>query len=153
MDKRPQNEGVEAEKNDDAGIDETKDVEEKVKGGDKATQARQETEASAKRKPETEGGKDKLSGTSEPRAIVLLLGNCYQSLTKYVKIVMAAKSHLTNMGWTVAGAFISAKALESYNSGRCAVPNPEHASFEEALREASPNKPDWIQMALSLIHI
>ena len=85
MDKRPSSKEGEVKEDKAQEIDEVVDV-------------IQEAEVSAEEIPATEDGKDKLSEFSKFRANVLKLGTDSQSLTKYVEIVMAAKSHLTRMG-------------------------------------------------------
>jgi hypothetical protein len=94
-----------------------------------------EFETSAVENPVTEIEKDDQSELPECKVYVLLLGTDSLCFTKYVEKVMAAKSRLTKMGWKVAGAFISAKALESQGPGKRAVPNPEYDKFIEAHKE------------------
>ena len=109
MDKRPSSEEREAKEDQISEINEAEGVP-------------QETEANAGKNPVTEDGKDDPSELSKFRVYVLLLGTDSQRLTKYVEKVMVAKSRLMKMGWSVAGAFISAKALKTNDPGKRAVP-------------------------------
>ena len=134
MDTRPPDEEEKERKNEETETQKVKDAE-------------PQTKANAKKKIAKDKGKSNLSEAPKHKVYVLMLGEDSRRLSEYVKKMMAAKSHLINMGWNVVGAFISAKATKPPITGKCTTPNTEHTKFEDELRKQDPEAKGWIQMA------